>query len=157
MDSRITMNFHVRQHKLITTLMAALLLSGWISFVNVTPLISQSNMTTEQEYNEAENGKKLVIILNSEIGITYNSDSFISSSGASVEELNNVLQQYSAKAVPMLRRKKVASASSTLANTYFIYPEKNELEELAGELRKLNVIDAAYIKPASEEPGMGDK
>jgi len=148
------MMHYVRKYKITATLMAAILLSGWILFVNPTSLISQSIMTTEQAHNESENGEKLVIILKSDFGITYSSGSFITSSGASAEELNNVLQQYNAKVVPMLRKKNVDNTSSTLSNTYFIYPEKSELELLAGMLRKLDVIDAAYIKPVSEEPDM---
>ncbi len=148
-------------HKNMPILAALVLLSGWSFTFFTAPFNSHEIMASVQSMqntDNTDNGDQLVMILKAESGITFSSGSFISTTGASADSLNNLLSGYQAKVVPMLVKKengKDNRASSTLANTYFIYLEEKELlEEAADKLRKLDVVDAAYIKPPSEEPDL---
>lgn len=118
-------------------------------------------MSVKQSSDTTKNGEQLVLIVQADLNISFSSGTFSASSGTHIDSLNKLLERYQAKVVPMIKGKKdIADQKNlppTLRNTYFIYPEKGELHELAEQLRKIDVVDAAYIKPASEEPDIEEQ
>ncbi len=133
------------------------LLFGWVFQTQLISYNSQADMSAEQSSDSTKNGEQLVLIVQSDLNISFHSGAFLSSTGTNIDSLNKLLERYQAKVVPMIQGKDdkadQRNLPPTLRNTYFIYPDQGDLQELAEQLRKIDVVDAAYIKPASEEPG----
>lgn len=131
-------------------------LFGWVYSTQIISFNSQAVMSAEQSSDSTKNGEQLVLIVQSDLNISFRSGAFLSSTGTNIDSLNELLERYQAKVVPMIAGKgdkaDQQNLPPSLRNTYFIYPEKGDLHELAEQLRKIDVVDAAYIKPASEEP-----
>lgn len=142
--------------KYIPIQIVVVFLFGWVYSTQFISFNSKAVMAAEQSSDSTKNGEQLVLMVQSGLNISFSSGAFLSSTGTNIDSLNKLLERYQAKVVPMIAGKDdnadQQNLPPSLRNTYFIYPEEGDLDELAEQLRKIDVVDAAYIKPASEEP-----
>lgn len=107
---------------------------------------------------QADDTSELIVQFktSSEIYVDANGN-LVSGKGSDTGLINDLLKKYLATIKP------IGSKSTTDKNkppteflNFFIIKGKGNLESLRQELLKTEIIDSAYIKPPSEDPGLQD-
>lgn len=109
--------------------------------------------------------RELIVIVQPEVGLRATTEGVRSTAGADVSSLSNLLASENVTLQPLfgiseerLRQQALSSASVTgtevpdLSVYYRVEAPDERLDELATRLQELDVVRAAYVKPAAEIP-----
>lgn len=107
--------------------------------------------------------RELIVITKLEAGLRAPAGSFASTKDIDITSLNALLQESSATILPLFGdeehlARSISSFPSLLRGTsplttfYSVQADDARLDSLADQLRAHNLIEAAYVKPASEPP-----